>query len=57
MKRNCVCFSDRKGIVRKMCGLIRDKRRSLHERRNHLVIDALTMKDTDQEKENEKSNG
>jgi len=43
--------------VRKMRELIREKRRFLHERRNQHIIDVLTMKDTGQEKENEKSNG
>lgn len=48
---------NRKGIMRKMRELFREKRRFLHERRNRIVIDVLTMRDTGQEKENEKSNG
>jgi len=40
---------NRKGIMRKMRELIREKRRSMRERRNRIVIDVLTMKDTERE--------
>jgi len=35
--------------MRKMRELIREKRRSMRERRNRIVIDVLTMKDTERE--------